>query len=34
MKKSPDRAAEFDRLLNDEEIWVLAGSHYDKEKNA
>ena len=34
MKKSPDRAAEFDKLLNDEEIWVLAGSHYDKEKNA
>ena len=34
MKKSPDRATEFDKLLNDEEIWVFAGSHYDKEKNA
>lgn len=31
LKKNPDRQATFDELLNNEEIWVLAGSHYDRE---
>ena len=32
MEKSPVRGAKFDRLLSDEEIWVLTGSHYDRDK--
>jgi predicted metal-dependent phosphoesterase TrpH len=34
MKKSPDRHAAFDALLNNENIWVLSGSHYDRDKKA